>query len=533
MRSARPEEAGDRLARLAASPWLHGLGLAALSAAFEALFLRHGLNALDEGWPLYAAMQLHEGGVLYRDVFFVFPPGHALGAWLAYAWSPPGVVPARVFYAAFNVLLCVALYLLGRRLMPPALALLAGARVAVAAPDSHGSHYLFGYRYMLFSVVALWCFSERLRTGERRWMVVAGALAGVALVFRLDPALTAVGGIGAGVLVAERRWRSWWADGSRFALGFAAMVVPVLAWFAAGVGLETLWREAVVRPIAMTDLQSLPLPPLLLPLTGDRWVIRRTFVTVQFRLYALLYLVFAAVLLTRLVRALAAGRRFETPLPLAVATWGGLFFLRSFGRSDEAHLDSAAPAALLIVAYALGVPLRGALASPGWRRRAAGVALAGFFAAWTFLTAADRYLGRQVRGTLPVRTLGGATQIRPNHRWRDFDRIVEEIRARTEPGDVVLDLTASSLLHVVSQRKGPGQADVLMPGTFLDAQEERSFVARLQRSPPALVIAPVAPFDRMPERALERWAPRVARWVRARYEVQAQVGPFRLMVPRR
>jgi len=530
--SAHPAEPGRRPRRLAASPWLHVLCLAALSAAFESLFLRHGLNALDEGWPLYAAKQLHEGGVLYRDVFFVFPPAHALGAWLAYAWSPPGVVLARLFYSAFNVALCVAIYLLARRLMPPAGALLAGALVALAAPDSHGAHYLFGYRYMVFSVAALWCFSERLRTGERRWLVVAGALAGVGLLFRLDPALTAIGGIGAGLLVSGRGARSRWAEGARFALGFAAVVVPVLAWLAAGVGWEALWREAVVRPIAMTDLQSLPVPKLLIPLSGDRWLVRRSFVTVQFRLFALLYALLAAVLLTRLARALAAGRRFEAPLLLAVVTWGGLYFVRSFGRSDEAHLDSAVPAALLVTAYAIGAPLRGALGRPGWRRRAAQLALAAALAVWAYLTAVDRYLDPAVRGTLPVQALGGAVEIRPNHRWRHFDRLVEEIRARTEPGDVVLDLTASSLLHVASGRKGPGYADVLMPGTFLDEQEEGAFVARLQRSPPALVIAPTTPFDRMPERALERWAPQVARWVRIRYEVRAQVGPYRLMAPR-
>jgi hypothetical protein len=37
----------------------------------------------------------------------------------------------------------------------------------------------------------------------------------------------------------------------------------------------------------------------------------------------------------------------------------------------------------------------------------------------------------------------------------------------------------------------------------------------------------------MPERGLARFAPQVVGWVRARYEVGGQVGPFRLLVPRR
>ena len=137
------------------------------------------MNPVDEGWPLYTAMQLHDGGVLYRDVFFPLPPGHVLGAWLAYALDPPGVALARLFYAAFNVSLVVALYFLGRRIMPPAVAVLGCAMLAVAAPLSHISHLLFGYRYLLFGALSLWCFSERLRSGDRRWMIAAGALAGV------------------------------------------------------------------------------------------------------------------------------------------------------------------------------------------------------------------------------------------------------------------------------------------------------------------------------------------------------------------
>ena len=87
--------------------------LLVVSMGYESLFICYGLNPIDEGWPLYAAMRLHEGGVLYDDVFFVFPPGHLLAAWIAYGLDPPGVVPARVIYAAFSVALSLGIYLLG------------------------------------------------------------------------------------------------------------------------------------------------------------------------------------------------------------------------------------------------------------------------------------------------------------------------------------------------------------------------------------------------------------------------------------
>jgi len=101
----------------------HLLLLLAVSVGWEWLFLHAGINKLDEGWTLYAAKRLHEGAVLYRDVLFVFPPGHLLSAWIGYALDPPGIVVARIIYAAFNVALCIALYFLGRRLLPASFAL--------------------------------------------------------------------------------------------------------------------------------------------------------------------------------------------------------------------------------------------------------------------------------------------------------------------------------------------------------------------------------------------------------------------------
>ena len=172
-----------------------------MSAAYESLFVHHGLNLLDEGWPLYAAKRLHEGGALYRDAFFVFPPGHVLAAWLGYWWEPPGIIASRVIYAFFNVALVGSLYLLGRRIMPPAFATLAALLIAVAAPYSHMAHFLFGYRYLVIAILGLLAFGERVRSGNARWMVVAGLCAGVGVCFRLTPAfaLSCAVAVGVGV----------------------------------------------------------------------------------------------------------------------------------------------------------------------------------------------------------------------------------------------------------------------------------------------------------------------------------------------
>ena len=42
--------------------------LLVLSGGFEALFVHHGLNRIDEGLALYPATRLLAGDTLYRDV---------------------------------------------------------------------------------------------------------------------------------------------------------------------------------------------------------------------------------------------------------------------------------------------------------------------------------------------------------------------------------------------------------------------------------------------------------------------------------
>ena len=498
--------------------------LLALSLGYESLFIWNGLNLTDEGWPLYAAMRLHEGGRLYADVFWVFPPGALLPAWLAYALDPPGVVAARWIYAAFDVALCLALYGLGRRLMGPAFAFLGAALLAVAAPQSHIEQLLFGYRYLLFSALSLLCFSQFLREGVPRWMYLAGAFAGIALLFRLTPAFAVCAGVGMGILASTRSWRGWLREGLRFSAGLLAIVVPVVLYFGVSVGFETLWREVVVRPVLMTEFQSLPVPDLYLPERFDRWHVEYAFSTLEFWLYPLLYLGYAGWLARRWYASLRDAKPFAEVLLLATVVWGGVYFMRSFGRADIAHLESAIPPVCLLIAH-LAQPRAGKLPLPGWRTVAR---VGGIFVAWVLVHGVDLYALPQVRGEEPLAALGNEVRAIPEVRER-VDTTVRAIRQLSEAGETLLDLSASPLFHVLSRRPGVGHSDVVMPGTFLEEEEEERFLERLRAVPPALVLVPRRAFDDHPRRAVWKTAPATFEWVEAHYVLRAELREFFLL----
>ena len=503
-------DAGPRVGPGApATTWLHIALIAVVVVVFEAQFVYVPVNPVDEGWPLYAAKRLAEGGVLYDDVFFVFPPGHLLPALVARGLDPAGVFAARVIYSGFTLALCLALYALGRRLMSRPGALLAALLVATMAPRTHDLQNLFGYRYLVWSVLALIAFDRRLVTGARGWLVAAGALVGVATAFRLTPGFAAGVGVGVGLLALRTGPAVLLRDAGAFAGGIFIALVPVIGWALGGVDMVALWREVVVRPVAMTDQQSLPIPGLLWPWETDDpldgWI------PLQFRLWPLLFVGFAIPLGADAVRAVRERRPLSSPLLVAVWAYALVYFARSLGRSDRAHLVSALPPVCLLLAYA--VDRLGVRGGPRASAALAAASLALWLGLWrsheAFVPRWNDWRGHTGEEVHSYRA-----------RREAFDAIAAGTRARLAsdvPERVVLDLSGRPYLFTTGEFTGPGHFDVVMPGTFLDEEEERRFVGLLRADPPDGVYWSDRAFDEREERSVHVTAPLLSRWARERF----------------
>jgi len=509
-----------------------------VSIGFESLFIHHGLNGMDEGWPLHAAMELLEGKTLYDEVFWVFPPGHLLPAWIAYGLDSPGLILARTIYAAFGVALCVGLYFVARRLMPPDFALLAALLVAVAAPASHQAHLLFGYRYLAWSTIVLLFFHLRLGRDESRWLFPAGVFAGIALIFRLTPAIAVSAAVAVGVVAASRDWRRWLHDGLWYGAGFTLVLLPTLVWFHGTVGLEKLWIEVVVRPLEMTALQSRPLPQIVMPSLG-RTSISLAFAAFGFRFYLLLYFFFLLALLYQWGRALLRRRPFENVFLLTFVLFGAIYFSRSMGRSDIPHLDSAVPPVAVLLAYCASLSTRlPALRSESSGRDARPVILRwaiclSVFGVWVFLQGADRplfehgeYMGDQV-----LKSVSRTIEVHPNSFETNTDEVVRLIQKRSRPGDTLLVMTHAPLVYVLANRRSPGYFDVIMPGTFRSRDEEIAFLERIEAAPPDVVVWPRLHFDYREDRGLRYSAPELAQWIYDNYRVAASLPFYLVLVP--
>jgi hypothetical protein len=534
----------NRHAMPAQASWLHLLAILALSIAYEALFLGYSNGEFfDEGWPLNAAMQLHAGRALYTEIFFTFPPGHLWPAWIAYALDPPGVELARAFYALFNVALCVSLYFLGLRIMPARFALWGALAVAVAAPHSHMGHLLFGYRYLVFSVLALLALGRGLTKDDRSWLFVAGIWTGIALLFRLTPAFAVSCGVAAALVACRIPWSLRLKHAVAFGCGVLLVTVPLLLWLSQSSGLGIFWQEVIVRVMGLQGLQSMPVPSIVLPEFTNRQAVHLWFVGLQYWGYTALYAAYLLSFAVGLWRLRTDPNRAQSvvlqPLVVAIVVWGAVFFLRTLGRSDDHHLNSALPPAVLLLAYtASGLFARfwrNRDTQPSTRQISEIGALAGLLVAWLFIQGLDRNFDVWDRGLVPMRAGIASQDLKPTVEAIELERLLGSIQSRSRPGDTLLDLSASPLLYVLADRQSVGGFDIFMPGTFTSSQEEVAFVQRLEASPPALIIWPGWAFDSRRDRAVQRTAPLVSRWALDHYapiDAQSQSNRFVLLAPK-
>ena len=514
--------------------------LLVVSIGFESLFIDRGLSAMDEGWPLHAAMELHDSSAdkkLYDEVFWVFPPGHLAPAWVAYQLDPPGIRLTRIFYATFTIAACLALLFVARRLMPADFALLGVLLIAVAAPKSHFDQLLFGYRYLVWSAIVLLFFHLRLTRDDARWLFPAGLFAGIALFFRLTPAFAVSVGVGVGIMAASRDWRRWFRDGLWYSAGLIIVWIPILLYFQGTVGLERLWIEMVVRPVEMTDLQSHPIPPILFG-NLDRNHITRLFSALGFRLYAVLYAGLLANLLYRWVRAFRANRPFESVFLLTFVVFGAVYFTRSMGRSDIPHLDSAIPPVAILLAYFASLAMKLKPFDPKVAGRLARIQRLIFcfaiFAVWVFLNGSDRFLDKtKAMGGVPLANLSAQIKVPPGSLGKEIDALIPIIQEYARPDETLFVMAHAPLIYVVAERHSPGYFDVVMPGTFRDRREQRDLISRLEQSPPAVIIRPRHPFDGDKMRGLRYSAPLLARWVGLNYRMIHESPRYRILVPRK
>jgi len=430
-----------------------------LGALLSGLSIRWGINPHDEGLMLQAAERIADGQLPYRDFYANYGPGQYFLIGGLDALFGPSLMTWRILRVLLDAGVAVLAYMLVRRDAPEPLAL--GAWLAVAAAMAYPS-----IPHPNPAALAL-AFGGLLLARDRP--ASAGALAGLAIVFRLDLGLAALAGVA--LLAADRR-----AAARAGLVGVAVSLVLMAPVVIAAPG--DFWDQTIGFALDEQGLQRLPLP--------GAWHGGFEPNKVLEHYYPYVLLAGTALWLVVAVRR-RLPRQLWAPAPLAAA--GVLYLL---ARADVYHL----------VPLAAVLPVLLATAATRERSRAwvgALLLVLGVIALQGLDLKRIQLLDPPPLATIRVDVADGVKTAPAEA--RALAQLTRYVRARVPAGQPVFvanprfDLVnvGNPLVYVLVGRPNPTRYDVMQPGVVTTAAVQREMIRDLERSRPQLVIRWLSP----------------------------------------
>ncbi|HEX3914560.1 MAG TPA: glycosyltransferase family 39 protein [Steroidobacteraceae bacterium] len=332
--------------------------------------MNRSVNLYDEGVVVTDATRVLAGEVIHRDFYANYGPAQFYILAALFKLFGPTILVARLWGVLVKASIVVAVYLLGRRVMPVAWALVSSicAMVWLGLAENTVWPAWPAFLASICSVFTLIAIFEKGPSVKR--ILAAGALVGLATLFRYDIGFI-VCTAEAAVLFpysfivsadARSRLRSVVVNLAAYCAGIATVCLPVATvfWFAGAIG-DLLFDVVLFPARHYAATRSLPFP---LPLAGRRPLYSFEYI-VYFPLLVCLGVAFTAIPLNRHRDSLVPRFRTGTEdsprgmweLTLLCAVTLG-FFSKGLVRVSAVHMSMAVIPAALILASLLSANAR-------------------------------------------------------------------------------------------------------------------------------------------------------------------------------
>lgn len=248
---------------------------------FSFLYLLVGLprrfDVGTEGVFVYNALRILQGDVPYQDFWTIHAPGQFYVLAALFWLFSPSLLVARLWDTLVRALLALVMWATARKLTTEAYALLGWFVVLVWLGD-YAFYTYTAFPALFFNSASLLCLikclslSPEQRKQRSLWLLGAGALVGVAVLFRHDFALYAF--LAEAIVLAAFFWQSLprrmsfsqrlWAPAKAsfpYFLGLAAVALPALAVLLQRVPFKELASDVFWFPLrTYTWVYSTPYP---------------------------------------------------------------------------------------------------------------------------------------------------------------------------------------------------------------------------------------------------------------------------------
>ena len=319
----------------------------------------------DEGFAVFNATRLLNGEIPYKDFWAIYPPGQLYTLAGIYKIFGISLLVSRVYDTLVRFTIVIGVYRATRKIVSLPLALTASLMAALLLV-SVGFYDYAVYPALAFGVWALWSALQFHGSGQRRWLILAGVLAGAGGLFRWDIGLYTCIGLSAAIFIDQffrsNPGRSTWRPGAVNGIKEAALTlagcVGVMLLLYGLVGLNSgpgaLWEQVVKFPATrLHAVRWLAYPPLRSPGLLDFSAYRefysrqndwlRFYLPLAIYVVAWLYSAYALILKRLPLDAALFGI-------LAAALVGPLLFAQALSRYDYIHVLPSSLCAALVVA---------------------------------------------------------------------------------------------------------------------------------------------------------------------------------------
>ncbi len=507
---------------------LAGLLVSVFAAAAYLPIAHTDLSMLDEGALLYVAERLTKGDVLYRDIVTGIMPGVYYLQALLFTVFGYSVSVSRALAGATLMLNALLLYLAARHFLTRKTSLALGLFfTATALP----SYWMAGYSQTSITLVlgSLLFFLRYLGRGGLLFVVLSGAAAGGALLFKQNYGVFITAGLGLmllGGLVLKRQWRPVLLFSAAF---LAPVALTVLYFYLAG-GLPQMAEYTFIslfRKAANAYYKPYPLLSRSDPLFFGHelynyvpfrdlaiWSLKEGYARESWArasvlvIYVLPPLIIALSFLYGLLRLVRRRLTWEEASLFLVSA---LLFLGVFPRSDIHHLVFVLPPLMITGALlASRLPLRGPWLGAG---RAGAFVILGLFSVLCLVSSYMPILHPAPGREKEALNVPRAMTIKVDKREAAVIRAVtRHIREKTPPDEPILVVPTGAMYYFLTARKSLVPYPLIMPG----AMDEAVVIKAMEKTRLRRIIYSDMSFD---EATLSRHMPLIREYITKNYHI--------------
>ncbi|QPJ66761.1 MAG: hypothetical protein G3M78_04170 [Candidatus Nitrohelix vancouverensis] len=522
--------------------------LYAVLAGYYLSFSKYGFNIWDEGGFANGSLRTLNGEMAGRDFNPIgYTPGRYVFGEFLFRVFGVHLQSLRIGVALLTPAMVIALYAVGRRIMPPGFALVA-ALFLLSAPSMYYNRF-----FIFFTVLNLFCLIRCMEAMTRGRLLILAGVVLLSAYFKFEVAMysTLIAGVALGLLLWKRRRESDAGPGFQKTWSIAlhrpvfwvtvAGLAAALAALLYYVSSINLYEKGVRQLLESYEVWGNPMPALF-PV-GEVWATMKPheyFDRVLFYIPPLLYALTGLLLAWRLLRR-EGGWRMQDYYLFVIFAFGLCSFGLVIWRSGHDNLLRTLAPAYLLFCYGLYLVWNRATKAPlfsggGLLKRMPLnllLLLAPFFYLYEMNVNHGFYAGsigamRQETTRLTLERMDVYTN---EAEALMIENVLERIQIYSDKNDRIFALPLNPIFYFISERSNPTPYDWILPG-MLDEGGERKVIEYLRKDSPKVIIYVDIPIDGKNERRFVKYSPQVFNYIAENYLFDEFVGYFQILLPR-